>query len=123
MAYLVESPELACSFDTGAHGSTYLILVIASVVVILIYFFGVQYALSLTAQHGDEKLRKAIAGNFKKGWHRWFIVTNTFKTGIVVISLFVRDPTTQGVLALVLVSIMLLATRNILPYEYILTAE
>ena len=53
MAYLVESPELACSFDTGAHGSTYLILVIASVVVILIYFFGVQYALSLTAQHGD----------------------------------------------------------------------
>ena len=70
-AYLVESPELACSFDTERHGSSYLILVIASIVVILIYFVGVQYALSLTAQHGDEKLRKAIAGNFKKGWHRY----------------------------------------------------
>ena len=55
--------------------------------------------------------------------YRWFIVTNTFKTGIVVISLFVRDPTTQGVLALVLVLNMFLATRKILPYEYILTAE
>ena len=41
----------------------------------------------------------------------------------MVISLFVRDPTTQGVLALVLVLNMFLATRKILPYEYILTAE
>ena len=48
-------------------------------------------------------------------WHhpriRWFLVTNAFKTVLVAISLFVRDPQSQGVAALVIVLMMLVNTN------------
>ena len=48
-------------------------------------------------------------------WHhpriRWFLVTNTFKTVLVAIGLWMRDdPQSQGVASLVLVLMMLAAT-------------
>ena len=48
---------------------------------------------------------------------RWFLVTNAFKTVLVAISLFVRDPQSQGVAALVIVLMMLAATLLIMPYQ------
>ena len=45
-------------------------MVFFSVVLIMIYFVGVQYQLSRVAMSGDPKLQKAIAGDFRRGWHR-----------------------------------------------------
>ena len=48
---------------------------------------------------------------------RWFLITNTFKTAIVIIDLFVPDPVIQGGVAIAVVFTMLMATLRVKPYE------
>ena len=45
------------------------LVVLSVTVLIMIYFVGIQYLLSDVAL-GDEELQKAIAGDFRDGWHR-----------------------------------------------------
>ena len=42
-----------------------------SVILMGLFFFGIQYVMARTAASGDENVRKMIAGDYRDGWHRY----------------------------------------------------
>lgn len=92
---------------------------LGAIATLAIFVLALQRFLWQNAKSSDEALRKAVVGDYRVGRYNYFLVANGFKFAMIVVDLFVVDPTSQGVVALVIVLAMFVATRLQKPYRKI----
>lgn len=90
---------------------------LGAIATLVIFVLALQRFLWQNAKSSDEALRKAVVGDYRVGRYNYFLVANGFKFAMIVVDLFVVDPTSQGVVALVIVLAMFVATRRQKPYR------
>ena len=74
-SYLDAAPEIQCK----AGNPSFDWLLAGSVILFMVYFFGIQGGLFLVALSDDEGLKRGLVGEYREGCELWFLAINIYK--------------------------------------------